>query len=236
MNDITTNSSTDQTTVLNLFDILLDHKSVLSRLNHRSSWLYPLILISLGSILIGLSNIPLFTRVVENSLPLGMPEVQIKQTSASIIRYQWVGIFVSPIGILLKWLGSAFLLSLSCIMLDLQADFRRLFALISQCGMITFLQEVITFIIIRVRGESIRTVEDLSPQMGLDILFTDLNKPLMLILNYFSVFTIVYITVLTLMLAKLSRSSKLKAFAATIPNWILPLCLGLGLLLFQRSW
>ncbi len=234
MNEMATDSSDNQTTLLNLFDILLDHKSVLGRLSHSSSWLYPFTLISLGSILIGIPNLPLFTRVVENSLPVGMPEEQITKSLESIIRYQWIAICLSPIGILLKWLGSAALLSLSCTMLDMKAGFRHLFSLVSQCGLISFLQEVVTFIVIRVRGESIKTVEDLSPQMGLDILFTNLNRPQTMVLNYFSVFTIVYITILTLMLAKISKSSKLKAFVATIPNWILPLCFGLGLLLFQR--
>jgi hypothetical protein len=228
-----TDSSTSKTTFLNIFDIFVDAQSVVARLDHQSSWLYPLILISAGTFLTGLANMPTLARVVENSLPLGIPEEQVKQTMESILKYQKIGVYLIPFGLLLKWLGSAALLFLSCVTLNINAGFKHLFALISQCGLITFLQELTICLIMRVKGRSIQTVNDLSPQLGLDLLFTNLGKPLMLILNYFSIFNISYIFILTVSLAYLGGCSRSRAFFATLPICLLPLVFGLGMLLFQ---
>ena len=183
----------------------------------------------------GLSNSQLIARVIENSLPTGLPEDQARQALDSFLRYQKIGICLSPLGIALKWLFMAALLFLPCVILDIRVSFRNLFALIAQCSFITFLQELTIFLIISLRGDSVETVSDLSPKIGLDLLITNLGKPLMLILNYFSVFNICYILVLTIGLSIIGKCSKPRAFVAAIPSWLLPLIIGLGTLLFNET-
>ncbi len=226
-------TSSAKTTFLNIFDIFVDFKSVVARLDHRSSWLFPLILISIGTFLIGTANLTTLARVIENSLPVGMPEEQIEQAMESILKYQKVGLYLAPFGIALKWFCSAGLLYLSCVMLDINVRFKCLFALISQCGFITFLQDLTVFLIIRMKGAAVQTISDLSPYLGLDLLFTGLSKPMMLALNYFSIFNICYIVVLTATVATLGKCSKSKAFLAAIPIWILPLIFGLAVMLLK---
>lgn len=183
--------------------------------------------------LIGFINLPLLGRVIGSNLPPGIPEEEIKRTIESILRYQRIGVYLTPVGVLLKWLCLSASLFMSCILLDLKADFKHLFGLVSQCGLITFLQELANFLIIRARGGLIRTIDDLSPRLGLDLILTGLGKPLMLTLNYFSIFNLWHIVILTFGVASLCHCTKLRAFVATIPTWLLPLAFALSLLPFR---
>jgi hypothetical protein len=218
-----------------IFDLIVDPGRVAARLDRRASWLYPLLVVSVGTSLIGIASLPVLTHILKNSLPLGIPEEQARQTMQSILRYQKIGIYLSPVGLILKWFVAAVLLSASCLMLNINIGLRPLFALISQCGYITFLQELIVFLVIRIKGESVQAISDLNPQLGLDLFFTDFNRPIMFILNYFSIFNLYYIFALTVTLATLGKCSRLKAFIATIPNWILPLIFGLSILLLTEK-
>ncbi len=221
-----------RTTLSNLFDIILDPRSVVDRLSHSSSWLYPLIIIGVGTFFLGLASLPLLARVIENSLPPGIQEEQARQTLESFLLYQKIGLYLSPVWVALKCLTLTALLLLSCLMLDMKTNFKKLFALVSQCGLITFLQQFTILLIIKIRGESVQTASDLNPRLGLDLFFQNLGKPLMLVLNYFSLFNICYIAVLTIALSSLCNCSKFKAFVATIPTWLLPLGFSLGMLYF----
>ncbi len=221
--------------LFNIFNIVTDPKGVVDRLNQRSSWLFPLAVVGAGTFLIGMANSHLLVRVVENSLPIGLPEEQAKQTLDSVLRYQKLGVYFSPLGIAIKWLALSALLFLSCIILDIKVKYKKLFALVSQCGYIIFIQDLMVFLIIRLKGDSVQSVNDLSPQLGLDLFLSDLSKPLMLILNYFSFINIIYIILLTIMLSILGKCSKVRAFAATIPIWLLPLIFSLVLLLITET-
>ncbi len=224
-----------QTTLINLCDIVLDPKSVVDRLSHRSAWLYPYLITVTGTIVIGAASQPLLNKVIEAGLPLGIPDDQARQAIDSIVRYRRVGLYLCPLGIPLKWLASTALLFISCLMLDIRVAFKDLFALISQCGLIILFQELILFVIAGLKGDQVRTVEDLSPKIGLDLLFSTSSRPVLLALNYFSIFNLAYILILTITLAKLGRCSTIRAFLATMPNWLLPLGFGLGLLIFKNG-
>ncbi len=221
-----------KTTLLNLFDIIVDPAGVAERLADRRTWLYPLLLIAAGSLLMGIYNLPLLQHVAEQNLPAGLSEEQVQETLASVIRTQKIGLFLSPLGLPLKWLLGAALLFMSCVLLDIRVKYQSLFALLAQCGLITFIQDVTVFLIIRLRAEKVETIADLSPRLGLDLVFTNLGPTWMMVLNYFSVFTVAYILALTLALSVTGNCTKGKAFLATIPNWLLPLCIGIGFSLF----
>jgi fumarate reductase subunit C len=53
------------------------------------------------------------------------------------------------------------------------------------------------------------------------------------LVNYFSIFTIWYLIVLTFGMAALGKSSKGKAFFAITPAWVLPLLLRVVTAMFQ---
>jgi hypothetical protein len=123
----------------------------------------------------------------------------------------------------------AWILSLSCTLLEIKTSFKTLFALMAQCSLLLFLQDTIVYAIIRLRGTQAQTVAELTPRLGLDLFLSGVSKPVMALIGYFSVFNIWYIVTVTFVLSFLGACSKKKAFFAAIPVWLFPLCLVVGL-------
>lgn len=222
-------TQTSAISFFNLLDILLDPGSVVQRLNSNAPWLYPLLIIGLGGIALGLANLPIMTRIIEGSLPAGLPDEQVQQTMRNFLAYQKAGVMLTPLVVMLKWSFLAAILWMSCVILDLRVSFKHLFALLAQCSLLLFLQDLTIYTIIRLKGDEVQTAADLMPRLGLDLLITGLSKSAMAVISYFSVFNIWYIIILTLALSSLGQCSKRRAFLATIPIWVLPLCLTVGL-------
>jgi Yip1 domain len=224
-----TRTQTTEISFFKLFDILLDPESAAQRLNHKAAWLYPLLIVGLGGIALGLANLPLLTRLIEASLPTGLTNEQIEHTLRNARTYQRIGIFFTPVMLLFKWAILAWILFMSCVLADIKVSFKHLFALLAQCSLLLFLQDLTIYIIIRLKGDQAQSIADMTPRLGLDLILTGLSKPMAALVGYFSVFNIWYIVALTLALSFLGGCSKMKAFIAIIPTWLLPLCLVVGL-------
>jgi hypothetical protein len=212
-------------------DILIDPESAVKRLDGTPAWVWPLLLTSIGAAIIGLAWLPIMLRVLEQSLLLGVPEDQARDILNSFVKYQYVSVALGPLLLLLKVALSTWLLYMSCILLNVRATVRQLFALLAQCSLITLLELLTVYTITRLRGADVQSPVDLMPGLGLDLLIHPASAPLLILIRYASVFNVWYVVVLSLGLAYLSGCSKKKAFAATIPVWLIPLLLNLGLAL-----
>jgi hypothetical protein len=85
------------------------------------------------------------------------------------------------------------------------------------------------------RGDEIQTVEELRPSFGLGLFFHEgIGKPALAVMDYFSIFTIWYVVILSLAVACLTGSSKGKGFAAAAPAWLIGLLLVVGISFLQR--
>lgn len=213
----------------NLFDILLDPERAARRVHRNAAWLFPLLIVGLGGVALGLANLPLQARLIEANLPAGLSPEQIGNTMRSVLSYQKVGVFLTPLALLLKWALLAWVLFMSCVLMGIRASFKDLFALLAQCSLLMFLQDLTVSIIIRLKGEQLQSVADLTPRLGLDLVLTGLSKPMTALIGYFSVFNIWYIVALTLALSCLGVCSRRKALLAVTPVWLLPLCFLVGL-------
>jgi hypothetical protein len=129
----------------------------------------------------------------------------------------------------------AWLISMVGSMLAMRTKFRDVFSLLAACSLIPALQTIATFIVVRTKGDEITSPEQLTPPFGLDIFLQNVHGTLLAILNFFSIFQIWYLIVLTLGLAYLTRSSKGKAFAAITPAWLIPLFLQIVRSMFQGN-
>jgi hypothetical protein len=213
----------------NLFDILLDPERAARRLHSNAAWLYPLLIVGLGGIALGLANLPIQARLIESNLPAGLSSEQTENTMRSVLTYQKVGIFPAPLALLLKWALLAWILFMSCVLMEIKATFKHLYCLLAQCSLLIFMQDLTVSAIIRLKGERAQSLADLAPRLGLDLVLTGLSKPMTALIGYFSVFNIWYIVALTLALSCLGACSRRKAFLAATPVWLLPLCLLVGL-------
>jgi hypothetical protein len=216
-----------------LIDIFIDPRSSSQRLNARSAWLIPLIATGIAGTILGFANLPILARVLEQNLPAGLSEEQAHQAVTNILFYQKIGYALFPLITFIKWAFLSSLLFMSCVLLDIKVTFKRLFALIAQCALLMLLQDLTVHLIIRLKGSEVGSIAELVPKLGLDLLLhllgQNLDKTLMTIIGYFSIFNIWYIVVLFLSISYLGQCSKLKAFIACIPVWFLPLCFAVGI-------
>lgn len=228
------NIETTRAQSFGLADVFFDPESVAKRLNTRAAWLWPFLFVATGSVLIGFGLLPVTLKVIERSFPPNFPPEQLPETLANIARYQRIGIFVGALIVPLKWLIVAGVVYLSAVLLDVNVKFKSLFALVAQCSLISLLQAVMTFLIITLRADNVRTVQDLSPGLGLDLLVRPASAALAALVGYFTVFNIWHIIILGLGLHFLSGCTKKRAFAATALVWVFPLVLTLGFSLLKK--
>jgi hypothetical protein len=111
--------------------------------------------------------------------------------------------------------------------MQIKAKFLWLFNLVMGCGLITILQQVATYLVLRGKGE-VESTAELTPPLGLDIFMSEsTNKFLLAFVSFFTPFTIWYAVMMTLIIAVAFKVTKGKAFAAITPLLLLLLALTL---------
>jgi hypothetical protein len=218
-----------------MLNILIDPAAAVKQVRRKLSWLWPLLIVGVVTATLGYLNIPLAIRALQMNPPGGVTAEQLERSMGMIQTMQKVGVFASPVimaGMLA--FGAAILLG-SCSVLGMRATFRDLFSLACHGSLIGMLQTVAGFVVVRMKGDEIQTVEELQPSFGLGLFFHEgVSKPAMAVLNYFSIFTLWYIVILSLAVACLTGSSKGKGFAAAAPAWLIGLLFFVGISFLQR--
>ena len=199
------------------------------------SWLWPLLAMS---VVVGVTtwlNAPLVIRIMQINPPGNLTPGQVERALPIIEMTQKISAFAVPIFIGLMTALSAGILSAACAVMDIKSTYRNNFALLAQTSMFGALQILAGYFVLRLKGDSVRTLGELRPAFGLDMLLADDASNLLRgLLNYFSIFNIWYILILGLAFAYLTGTSKGKAYGATAPVWILGMIFSVVASLFQR--
>ncbi|MBI4876428.1 MAG: YIP1 family protein [Acidobacteria bacterium] len=218
-----------------MFNIYIDPAAAVKQIPRKLSWLWPLALSSVVMVVVQYLSIPTVMRVMQQNPPGGLTPEQLERSMGMIQTMQKVGVFAGPLimaGMLA--LGAALLLG-SCSVLNMRASYRDLFSLSAHCSLISMLQVIAGFVVVRLKGDDIQSMEELQPAFGLGLFIHEgVSKPVMAVLNYFSIFTIWYIVILSLALACLTGASKGKGFAAAAPAWLLGLLFFVGISFLRR--
>jgi hypothetical protein len=219
-----------------VFNMLLDPASAVKRIDSKWIWVFPLLLLGLVSSAIAWIIIPITSQVLLRNPPEGSTREQIQQSLPMIEKFSMIGVFGSPVIIVIMTLLLALLLLVACQVIGLQVPFKHAFNLISMASIIKVLGAVAAFAVIQLKGSDMQTVQELSPSLGLDILLPEgTHRALFAAVNYFSIFQIWFIVALVIALAALTKSSKAKAFFAVTPVWLIPLCFAVGGALLRRA-
>ncbi len=214
--------------LVGMINVFVDPAATARRVPAKLSWLWPLITFSIIYGVVGYLLAPYTTQladaaIAERSAQQGLRPEQIERAQNLAHTFGRVGAVLGPVALILAMLFLAWLVSTMGAMSGARAKFRNVFSLMAACSLIQALQSVAAYIVVRAKGDEIRSVEQLTPAFGLDIFLQDLHGPLFAIVNFFSIFEIWYIVVLGVGMAALAKSSKGKAFVAITPAWILPL-------------
>jgi hypothetical protein len=216
-------------------DIFIDPQGVARRVGRRRTWIGPLVVLGCGGILLGLVSLPFVLQAVKLTLPSGLTEEQVEELLDRLVLYQRLGLVLSPLLLALKCWFVAGILYISCVLWDLPARMRQTFSLTVHGSLIFLLGEWAAFLVVKLRGSEIHSVEDLSPRLGFDLLVSGLSRPAMALLNHFSIFTLWYVVMITLSLSYLTGCTKRRAFLAAIPMWAFPLGLKVALVWISTS-
>ena len=225
---------------IGMFNAFVDPAGLAKRVPAPLSWLWPVITLVIIYVVFGYLMLPYTLAVVDLAINQRIREQNIPleqaQRAADVAHkiYQFLPV-ATPVIFLLFLLLFAWLVSAMASMAGVRAKFRDIFALMAACQLIQSLQTIAIYIVVRAKGDEITSQEQLTPPFGLDIFLQNIHGALFGLVNFFSIFEIWYLVVLTFGLAYLGKSSKSKAFFAITPAWVLTLIIRMVQSMLQGS-
>lgn len=219
-----------------MLNVFVDPKATARRVPAPLSWLWPLITLSLISVVFGYLMTPYIMQAFDARLRQAtVPPEQFERVQNFYHILAQVIPVISPLTVIIGLLLLAWLVGLTGSMAGVRVRFRDVFSLISACWLVQSLQTIATYIVLRSKGDEITSQEQLTPPFGLDIALQNVHGALGAVLNFFSIFEIWYLVVLTIGLAYLGKTTKGKAFFAITVAWVVPLLLRVIQAMFQPA-
>lgn len=226
--------------VVGMFNIFVDPKGAAKRVPAPLFWLWPVILLSIIYVVFGYLMIPYTLALID----LRMNQ-QMSQNNAPVERIErarnvthiitQASVYATPLIIIGLLALFAWLVSAMGSIAGVRAKFRNIFSLMAACALIPALQYIAVYIVVHAKNDEITSQEQLMPPFGLDIFLQNIHGALFALVNFFSIFEIWYLIVLTIGLAYLAKTTKGKAFFAITPAWVIPLILRVIQGMFQGS-
>jgi Yip1 domain len=227
--------------VVGMLNVFVDPAGTAKRVPAPLSWLWPLITLTIIYVVFGYLMMPYIMSLIDLRINQQISQQNTPVEQAERARnvahaiYQFYPLAI-PVFSILFLLLFAWLVSAMGSMAGLRAKFRDIFSLMLACQLIQVLQAPIaSYIVLHAKGDEITSQDQLTPPFGLDIFLQDIHGALFGLVNFFSIFEIWYLIVLTFGLAALGKSSKGKAFFAITPAWVLPLMIKVVQAIFQSN-
>ncbi len=211
----------------------VDPAGVARNAGKKGFWIFPLVLLCLAVMAVSLALVPTTMRVMEMNPPPNLTHEQFQNALPTIRAATYGFSIATPLFIVGILAVSAWLVGVASSMTGVKASFRGIFSLLCACSVVTVLQVIAGYIVVRLKGDDVQSVQELQPPFGLDIFFGGLKGVPYALLNFFSIFEIWYIVMLGLSLALLARTPKSKAFFVITPAWMVPLLFRLVGAMFQ---
>jgi hypothetical protein len=222
--------------LVGMLNVFVDPKATAKRIPAPFSWLWPLIVLIVTYGAVGVLTAPYAISIADAQIAQrGLPPEQAENARRITHVISQVTPIATPVFILLFLAFFAWLAVAIGSIAGVRAKFRDMFSLMAACGLITALQAIATVIVVRTKGDEITSQEQLAPPFGLDIFLQNIHGPLLGLVNFFSIFEIWYLVVLTIGLAALAKTTKGKAFFAISLSWVVPLIIKVVQAMMQPS-
>ena len=211
-----------------MLNAFVDPKGLARAVPAKLFWLWPVLSLAIIYGVFGYLMLPytmqlIDTRMAQQFAQQGVPPERAERAVQIAHTFAQFTFILTPVMMIVMIVVMAWLVSLTGSIVGLKAKFRNVFSLLAACSLITALQTVAVYVVVRTKGDEIQSQEQLTPPFGLDIFLQNIHGPLLALANFFSIFEIWYLIILTLALAYLAKSSVGKAFFALTPAWLLPL-------------
>ncbi len=222
--------------IIGMLNAFVDPAATAKRVPAPLSWLWPVIVLIAVYVVVGALTSPYAISIGEAQIAQrGVPPEQAETARKIVHIVAQVTPITTPVFVLLFQALFAWLTVAIGSVAGLRAKFRDVFSLMGACGLVLALQSIATLIVLRAKGDEITTQEQLTPPFGLDIFLQNIHGPLLGLVNFFSIFEIWYLIVLTIGLAALAKTTKGKAFFAITLTWVVPLLIKVIQAMLQAS-
>jgi hypothetical protein len=220
--------------LVGMLNAFVDPKATAKRVPAPLSWLWPVIVLIVVYAAVGVLTAPYAISIADAQIAQrGVTGDQAENARKITHVVSQVTPIVTPVFVLLFLALFAWLTVVIGSMAGLRTKFRDVFSLMASCALIVALQSIATLIVLRVKGDEITSQDQLTPPFGLDIFLQNSHGPLLAVANFFSIFQIWYLIVLTIGLAALAKTTKGKAFFAISLTWVIPLVIKIVQAMFQ---
>jgi len=210
--------------LVGMLNVFIDPKATAKSIPAPFSWLWPVIVLCVIYGVFTYLMLPYTMQLIDVRLSQQNTPPEQAERARNLIHaiYGLLPAFTPVITILVIMLVALLVCGMGSVA-GLKTKFRDVFSLMAACQIIPSLQVIAIFIVLRAKGDEITSQEQLTPPFGLDLFFPNLHGALYALLNFFSIFQIWYLIVLTLGMAYLAKTSKGKAFFAITPAWVITL-------------
>jgi hypothetical protein len=212
--------------LLGMFNFYIDPQGSAKLITHKTFWIGPLIVVSVVVLAVSLLSLPIAQHVLETAPPPeGISMDQWQARLPMVEKVQNVTVYLVPLFVVIGTLVMSGILMGSCAVGQVRTKFAWLFNLMAGASIITVLEYVARFAIIKLKPE-INTIAELTPPLGLDIFLPEsTSKYVTALVGMFSVFEIWYIVMLVLIFAAAFKVRPGKALAVVAPVVLISLLL-----------
>jgi hypothetical protein len=204
-----------------IVEIFADPFKVFARIDAGLAWWKPFVLVCAVAMVLAYLMLPLQLRLVQLN-PRGVSAEQLQKMVEGASRFAPLGIILVPIIMIVVYLIVALVVHIVVNVISSRSSFTKTLSLISFCGIITIVEQVIGTVVLRMRGtESVESAADLKFSLSLAPLVGSGTGLLNAVLQSLSIFQIWYYVVLVLGIAAIFRISRKAAVIPVLPIWII---------------
>lgn len=183
------------------------------------SWV-PLTILSVATALVSYFAIFPILDVLPRDRTLDLSPDQVSQGVEFIRRFRVLMAELSPLVAVVKWAVAALLVWMSCLALDVDVKYERLFRLVVYASVIPLLHELLKLGLMIYRSREALTVMEIVPATGLNLAFPGASPPLAALLASFNIFDLWFLAVLGAGVRALGPSDARRATLAVVPVWV----------------
>ena len=204
-----------------IVDIFADPFKVFARVDAGLAWWKPFILVTAVAMILGYFMLPFQRKMIELN-PRGLSEEQVQKAVEGFGKFAPVTLIIVPLMLIITYLIVAGIVHLVINIMSSRSSFKKTLSLISFCGIITILEQIIGTVVLKMRGtESIESAADLRFSLSLAPILGEGKGLLNAVLQSLSIFQIWYYVVLILGIAAIFKISRKQAIIPALPIWIL---------------
>jgi hypothetical protein len=191
-------------------------------IQRRAPIALPLTVLIAGTLAVQVLSRPLIRTVFLASVPSGWSDMQAEQALQRMALGQNLGLLVAPFLLTFKLLGVASVLFLFTIILNGDVSFKRVFSLVSIASLAPLAASWLSLAVLRLRpAETLRTLRDLQPPIGLSVLAPESPLPVFTLLTNVNPLEFLYVLIIATGIARLARISRSSGTLLAISVWAL---------------